>query len=637
MPFTSLWSFIKTLEQENELVRIREFVDPVLEIAEITDRFSKLPGGGKALLFENTGTELPVLTNAIGSYKRICLALGTNDLDDFGIQINDLFRKMSSNKKSFTDKLKLLPVLNKIGSWMPNSVSGRGKCQEVILHEPDLSILPILKCWPADGGRFVTLPLVHTIDPNTGIRNLGMYRMQVFGKNVTGMHWHRHKTGARHYEEYKKLGRKMPVAVALGGDPVYTYAATAPLPDQMDEYMLAGFLRKKRVDLVKCITQDIEVPCDADIVIEGFVDPQEDLVWEGPFGDHTGFYSLEDWYPKFHVTCITHRRSAVYPATIVGVPPQEDAWIAKATERIFLEPMKFSLAPEIIDLDMPPAGVAHNLVLLKIEKRYPGQGLKVINSLWGAGQMMFNKVMVVTDESVDIHDYKTLFRHIMKNVSIPDDLMFSKGPLDVLDHASDRFAHGGKLGIDITRKFPEEMNANHSLTPLDIPEMLKGIANIPDISEISTVLAKDGMPVLLFSMKDYTRDKILRTFEELSKAEELSEVKLLVCFNKGVNLNDHELCIWFALNNIDPVRDCSIVRRSGQKSNCLCVDATSKTDQTHQFRRPWPNVVSSSSETIQQIDKNWDQYFVEKIIPSPSLNYQYLSTGLQATAFENKQ
>jgi len=633
MSYKSLRSFVDKLEQENELIRIKVFVNPELEITEITDRFSKQPGGGKALLFENTGTNFPVLTNAIGSHKRICLALGTDNLDLFGQEINDLLKKISGPKSSFSDKFKLLPLLNQVGKWMPRSISGHGKCQEIIITNPDLSILPILKCWPADGGRFVTLPLVHTVDPKTAIRNVGMYRMQVFGKDITGMHWHRHKTGARHYEEYKKLGKKMPVAVALGGDPVYTYSATAPLPDQIDEYMLAGFLRKKRVELVKCITQNIEVPCDADIIMEGYVDAQEDLIWEGPFGDHTGFYSLEDWYPKFHVTCITHRKEAIYPATIVGVPPQEDAWIAKATERIFLMPMKFSFAPEITDLDIPPMGVAHNLALVKIDKRYPGQGLKVISSLWGAGQMMFNKIMVVTDAAIDIHDYKNVFRYALEKVNIPDDLMFAKGPLDVLDHSSDKFAYGGKLGIDITNKLPEEESVvvNTSFNCSEISMLLK---QQPDISKFSTTLIEEGIPVLFFSPSKDSISKIHNVFNWLAAQQNLDNIKVFVCFNSVVNLYDHEFCAFLALNNIDPVRDCSIIQRENSKLNCICVDATPKSDKSHQFKRSWPNIVCSSSETIGIIDKNWGSYLNEKFVPSPSLNYQQLSIGIGAVAFE---
>jgi len=636
MPYKSLWSFIEKLENENELIRVREFVDPILEIAEITDRFSKQQGGGKAILFENTGTDFPVITNAFGSYKRICLALGTKNLEKFGDELTTIFKQFSNGKKSFADKFKLIPLLSKVASWMPKKVSGKGQCQEVIYHEPDLSIFPILKCWPADGGRFITLPLVHTVDPGSGIRNVGMYRMQVFGKDLTGMHWHRHKTGARHYDEYKKLGKPMPVAVALGGDPVYTYAATAPLPDQFDEYMLAGFIRKKRVELVRCITQDIDVPKDADIVIEGYVDPDEELIWEGPFGDHTGFYSLEDWYPKFHVTCITHRRNAVYPATIVGIPPQEDAWIAKATERIFLVPMKYSFAPEIIDIDLPPAGVAHNLVLLNIKKRYPGQGLKVINSLWGAGQMMLNKVMVVTDDGTDIHDYKAFFKYVLETVRIPDDLMLSKGPLDVLDHSSDRFAYGGKLGIDATRKYPEEQGEllAQVQSPLNI-DITNLLNQYQGICAISASLLNENLPVLLFSIKDELRKNIDGIFDNLAQDKSLEWIKLFVCYDSLVNLNDRYLCCWLAFNNIDPVRDCRIIHRKLSPAS-LFVDATVKTFDTHHFQRPWPNIVVSSLNTIKKIDENWNCYFNEKLILSPSLNYQLLNKDSGAVAAENK-
>ncbi|GAG53587.1 unnamed protein product, partial [marine sediment metagenome] len=385
--------FINILEENNELVRIKEYVNPELEITEITDRVSKSNGGGKALLFENTGTTFPVLINAMGSYNRVCLALGTNDLDRIGEEIETIFRQLTKPRESMWGKIKLLPLLKALGSWMPKVISGKGKCQEVIHKPPDLSILPVLKCWPEDGGRFITLPMVITRDPQNSTRNVGMYRMQLFDKTTTGMHWHPHKTGARHYYQYKAIGKKMPVAVALGGDPVLAYSATAPLPDNIDEYMLAGFIRKRKVNMVKCLTNDLEVPAEADIIIEGYIDPEEELAWEGPFGDHTGFYSLPDWFPKFHVTCITHKKNAVYPATIVGIPPQEDAWIIKATERIFLTPMKLTMIPEILDMEMPPEGIAHNLTVIKINKTFQGQAQKVMNTIWGAGQMMFTKIL----------------------------------------------------------------------------------------------------------------------------------------------------------------------------------------------------------------------------------------------------
>ena len=302
------------------------------------------------------------------------------------------------------DKLRALPLLAGMSRWFPRTVSGRGECQQVVQTgaEASLAALPILKCWPADGGRFVTLPMVNTVDPQTGVRNVGMYRMQVFDDHTTGMHWHIHKTGARHYDAWKRSGRRMPVSVALGGDPAYTYAATAPMPDNMDEYLLAGFLRRRPVKLVKCVTNDIYVPADCDFVIEGYVDPAEEKAVEGPFGDHTGFYSLEDRYPLFHVTALTRRRDAVYPATVVGIPPQEDACIAQATERIFLAPIRMALQPEIRDMTMPEAGTAHNIAVVSIDSRYAGQAVKVAQSLWGAGQMMFNKYMLVVPVMTDV-------------------------------------------------------------------------------------------------------------------------------------------------------------------------------------------------------------------------------------------
>jgi 4-hydroxy-3-polyprenylbenzoate decarboxylase len=273
-----------------------------------------------------------------------------NDLDDVSREIESLFKSLMKPKDNILDKLMMLPKLNQLASWMPKTKSGRGECQEVVMDKPDITKLPVMKCWPEDGGDFLTLPVINTKDPNTGIRNVGLYRMQVFAPDLTAMHWHKHKVSAKHFSEYKKLNKRMPVSVALGGDPVYTYAATAPLPENVDEYMLAGFLRKKHVELVKCLTNEMEVPADADIIIEGYIDPDEGYILEGPFGDHTGYYSLADYYPKFHITCITHKRNAIYPSTIVGIPPQEDAWLGKATERIFLAPIKMTLIPEIVDI-----------------------------------------------------------------------------------------------------------------------------------------------------------------------------------------------------------------------------------------------------------------------------------------------
>ena len=444
--YKTLSEYIAALERAGELVRVNVPVDPVLEIAELTDREAKSPGGGRALLFENTGTPFPVLTNMMGSDRRIAMALGVESVDLLTGRIEELFAALTSPRPDLFDKLRMLPLLGRMSRWLPREVKGRGVCQQVVLQgdAARLDLLPVLKCWPQDGGRFVTLPLVHTLDPDTGVRNVGMYRMQLFSPQTTGMHWHLHKTGERHYRTYQRLGKRMPVTVCLGGDPAYTYAATAPMPDNMDEYLLAGFLRERPVELVKCVTNDLRVPADCDIVIEGYVDPSEEKVIEGPFGDHTGFYSLEDYYPLFHVTAITHRRGAVYPATIVGVPPQEDAYIAKATEKIFLAPIRAAMLPEVRDLWMPEAGVAHNIAVVDIRTDYAGQALKAASSLWGAGQMMFNKFMVVTASGRPVRDVAAL-ADLLRRIRIPDDLMFSRGPLDVLDHAAPETGLGGKL------------------------------------------------------------------------------------------------------------------------------------------------------------------------------------------------
>jgi len=455
MAFKDLAAFITFLESKGELVRIKEYVNPELEIAEITDRVSKVYG--PALLFENTGYDFPVLINSMGTEKRMAMSLGVDNLDEIGHDIENLFKTLTGPKNSMFEKLKVIPQLGEIASWMPKTVKGKGACQEVVMKDPDVTKLPVLKCWPEDGGPFITLPVIQTKDPLTGIRNVGLYRMQVFGPTLTGMHWHRHKVSARHFNEYKKLGKRMPVAVTIGGDPALTYSATAPLPDGVDEFMLAGFLRKKKVELVKCLTIDMEVPADADFVIEGYVDPEEDFIWEGPFGDHTGYYSLADYYPRFHITAITHKKNPVYLTTIVGIPPQEDAWIGKATERIFLAPIKMTAVQEIVDMILPVEGVFHNLVIVKIKKDYPGQALKVMNALWGAGQMMFTKMMIVVDGDVNIHNSVEVAQYIAENVDVARDIIFNQGPTDVLDHSCSTMAFGGKMGIDATKKLKEEL------------------------------------------------------------------------------------------------------------------------------------------------------------------------------------
>ena len=621
MSYKSLQEFIDVLDKEGELIRIKEYVNPELEVAEIVDRVSKMKDGGKALLFENNGTDFPLLVNSMGSIKRMCLALGVDDLDEVGLRIEEVFNKITKPKDGLLDKLKTLPTLANVASWMPKSISGKGKCQDVICKDPDIHKFPVLKQWPADGGKFLTLPLVNTTDPNTNIRNLGMYRMQVFEKNLTGMHWHRHKVGARHYNEYKALGKKMPVAVCLGGDPLYTFSAISPLPDHIDEYILTGFLRNKKVELVKCITQDIEVPADVDIVIEGYVDPEEDLIWEGPFGDHTGVYSLADWYPKFHITCITHRKNAVYPATVVGVPPQEDAWISKAIERIFLAPIKLTMLPEFVDMDIPFAGVSHNLTIAKIKKSFPGHAQKVMNTLWGAGQMMFNKIMLVVDEGVDIHNYEELAKHVLTDFNPKTDVIFSKGTLDVLDHSSSKFSYGGKMCIDATTKFPEELEENFHNSEINAEVIVNKLKerNI----KFDARLISNNIPILIVGVNK-NEIKIIDIEKTIFEFEELTSIKILVFVEEQILNSELDIITWFVANNTEPTRDCKVM--STNKINALIVDGTIKT-KADGFTRDWPNIVVSNKETIEKINKVWTKLNISKFEESPSNKFYNLLNG----------
>src|SRR5690349_20039736 len=566
MAYKNFGQFIERLDREGELVRIKEFVDPRLEISEITDRISKTPGGGKALLFENTGYPFPVLMNAYGSEKRMCIALGVEHLDDITREIENLFHMLSAPKENMMDKLKLLPKLGQFASWMPKVIKGRGECQEVVMEKPDITKLPVITCWPKDGGPFVTLPIIHTKDPNTLSRNVGMYRMQVFGPTLTGMHWHKHKVSAKHFNEYKKAGKRMPVAVALGGDPVYAYSATAPLPENVDEDMLAGFLRKKKVELVKCITQpEIEVPADADFIIEGYVDPDDELVWEGPFGDHTGYYSLPDWYPRFHITCITHKRNAVYPATIVGIPPQEDAWLGKATERIFLAPIKMTMVPEIIDMDMPIEGVFHNLVITKIKKEYAGQGQKVMNAMWGAGQMMFNKILVLADEQIKIQDYEALAKYVFKNLNPATDIYFSQGPMDVLDHSCSKLGFGGKMCIDGTMKFEEEREEGCKPQAVSFKLDAEFFKNrFPEIYKVNISLVKKEIPCLIISVEKNRKGHIRELHRQIGELAEVYGIKMILYVEHTVDANDIPTALWRFCNNLDPKRDHILSEVKGQ-------------------------------------------------------------------------
>ena len=633
----SLRKFIKELENKEELVRIKYPVSPLYCMAEITDRLSKSEGGGKAVLFEDTGTDFPVLMNLMGSENRLKMALGGRSPEEAANHISGFIQEVMKPRNTVADKIKALPLLAKAGKWMPKSVSGRGECQEVIITDPDLSILPVTTSWPCDGGPFITLPMVHTYHPETGAVNVGMYRMQIFDKQTTGMHWHRHKTGARHYEAWRKAGKNMPVAVALGGDPVFTYAATAPLPEGIDEYLLAGFLRNEPVKMVSCITQDIKVPASADIIIEGYIDTTEPLRIEGPFGDHTGFYSLEDYYPVFHVTCITHRKGAVYPATLVGVPPQEDAWFGLATEKIFLEPIRYALMPEIINLHMPLAGTAHNLTIVDIDKTYPGQGVKAINTLWGAGQMMFNKYLVITDENTDVYNYRELLVRALNTMDFDKDFILSKGPLDVLDHSSDHFSFGPKLGIDLTRSFKKEEGRH--VDNECVAECNNGfngeqlIKSYPNIISCYDGLLNDGMPVLLFKMDSPGQKEAFECIQSAFNKGLLKGIRVIIRIEQGLCPEHNDLVAWQVLSNTDPERDMFFIRNTEGTTKILFLDSTAKDMSKSQTKREWPNVVVSSPETILEVDNIWKQGHIPyPFIPSPSKKYHSLVYNNKAVA-----
>jgi 4-hydroxy-3-polyprenylbenzoate decarboxylase len=461
--FQNLREFLDHLDATGELVRVRRPVSVDLEMAEIADRTMKLPGGGPALLFEKpvladgSVSAIPVAINTFGSWSRITAALGVSDLAEHATRIRELMKP--EVPKGLWAKVQMLPKLMELTKVPPRSYRGKPPCQEVVLREGEFDLtklLPVLRTWPQDGGPFITMPMVMTRDPETGAQNIGMYRMQVYGPTTTGMHWQRHKGGAAHFRAWKrKGGERMPVVVALGGDPATMYTPTAPLPPGISEYLFGGFLRREPVYTAKALTAEIDIPAEAEIVLEGYVDPAEPFAVEGPFGDHTGFYTLEEEYPVFHVTTVTMRKNPVYPATLVGRPPVEDGYLGGATERIFL-PLAQLTMPEIVDYHMPPEGVFHNLVLVSIRKEYPGHAYKVMNGLWGMGLMSLAKVIVVVDEGIDVQNVGEAWWYALGNIDPQRDVYFTRGPADDLDHAAQTAAFGSKMGIDGTRKWPEE-------------------------------------------------------------------------------------------------------------------------------------------------------------------------------------
>jgi 4-hydroxy-3-polyprenylbenzoate decarboxylase len=567
MPYKDLHKFIEELEQHGELKRIGTEVSSDLEITEITDRVSK--AHGPALLFEKVrGSKYPVLINAMGSYKRMSMGLGVKELDELGALITDYLNL--SNYFSIKKLIKSIPRFLRLLYVFPSKSRRKGKCQEVIEREVDLGTLPVLQCWPEDAGKFVTLPLVFTKDIKTKRQNVGMYRLQILDKSSTGMHWHKHKDGSEIYKGYQESGKRMPVSVALGCDPAITYSSTAPLPPMLDEMMLAGWLRKSRVKMVKCITNDIYVPSNAEFILEGYVDPAEELVLEGPFGDHTGYYSLADYYPRFHVTCITHRKDAIYPATIVGKPPMEDCYMAKATERIFL-PMLRMIIPELVDINLPLEGVFHNCAIVSIKTKYPGAAIKAMNSIWGMGQMMYTKLIVVVDDSVNVQDVSQVRDAVLTHVIANKNLIIAEGPLDALDHSSNEALYGYRLGVDATSKKPMQNEST--------------VTNTYHIKSICKERPGQGKEVLSEYMNTHSD-------------------KFVIAVDGEVNPKDLSTVMWKVFNNIDAKRD--LVVLDGK----IGIDATKKWKEEG-LTRDWPNDIEMSQEIKQQVNESWRQYGID--------------------------
>lgn len=592
--YRNLSEFISALDRAGELKRIRSTVSPHLEISRFTDAESKRPGGGKALFFEKVeGSAFPVATNLFGSSRRICMALGVDDLDRLAGRIKSYIDLHPP--RHLRDALSLLPMAINLTKFFPRTSRAKiPPCQQVVYKGDSvrLSRLPVLHCWPQDAGRFVTLPLVITRSPISGKRNVGMYRMQIFDDNTTGMHWHVHKDGSHYYNEYARLGRRMPVAVAIGADPATVYAATAPMPRGVDEMILAGFIRQKPVRMAKCLTVDLEVPAEAEFVLEGYVDPGE-LRTEGPFGDHTGYYSLADEYPVFHVTALTHRRDPVYNATLVGRPPMEDCYLAKATERLFL-PMLQTVFPEIRDYWFPWEGVFHNIVVVAIEKEYAGHALKVMSGLWGQGQMSFCKAIVVVDETVDCQDPGQVLEAFLTRLDMGADITITRGVLDVLDHASPFANFGSKIGIDLTPRLgnePERQGPGKETAPADGDPATAVKARITEAVQARQWVPGQHLPaggrhrILAVAIDKSTGAAGAAVADELLALSELNAYGIFVLFDRDIDLEETSLMLWKVFNNVDPGRDVVV------KGRRLCVDATVK-GPVDGHERQWPDALS---------------------------------------------
>ena len=608
MKYPSLIEFINRLELEGELLRVKEPVSPILEISEITDRVSKQTGGGKALLFENVeGSSMPVLINAFGSGKRMNLALGVHNIEDIAKRIESYIKIPPPT--TLLEKAKLLPMLLQAAQFPPKLLqTTHPPCQEVVHvnDDIDLGTIPILQCWPQDAGRFITFPIVINRSMDKKIRNVGLYRMQVYDRKTTAMHWHIHKDGAHFFHEYRKQNKVMEVAVALGADPASCYSASAPLPYGIDEFLLAGFIRKASVPLVKCKTVDLEVPANAEIVLEGYIDPSE-MRLEGPFGDHTGYYSQDGDYPIFHLTAITHRKNPVYLTTIVGKPPQEDFYLGRATERIFLPLLRTQL-PEIVDMDMPVEGIFHNCVIVSIDKRYPMQSRRLMNALWGLGQMSFVKTIVTVDAEVNVHDYEEVAKLLLNKVDFATDLFFSEGVLDVLNHASDQRLHGSKLGIDLSTKIEGEpgykKEAPVSANSSELPSAEKVMAIFKEVQNCKVLELQAKRSVLLVALNKTGPHQGKQFIQLFLDHPEFFAINIIIVLEGHVEIENISTVMWKFFNNLDPKRDFYF------HAERLGIDVTQKFHEEG-YQQNWPDEIEMTAEIKTQVDKKWNDLFKE--------------------------
>jgi len=616
MIFKDLQQYIKALDEKGEIRKIDVEVDSALEITEIADRVSKDYGPG--LIFNKVkGSPYPLAINLMGTYKRLQMGFGVDSFDEVAGEIEDFMDL--SRYSTWAKKFKAIPKLAPLAFVFPWKVKN-APCQEVV-EEPDLDTLPILKCWPEDGGRYITLPLVFTKDPENGQQNVGMYRLQVYDKKTTGMHWHLHKDGREIYEKYRRLGKRMPVSVAIGCDPATIYAATAPMPKMIDEMIFAGYLKKRPVELVKCVTNDIHVPAHAEFILEGYVDLDERRL-EGPFGDHTGYYSLADMYPVFHIEKITRKKSPIYPTTIVGKPPMEDCYLGKATERIFLPLMKIQ-CPEVVDMDFPLEGVFHNCVIVSIKKAFPKHGNKTLYGLWGLGQMMYTKMIIIVDETVNVHDYEAVARALDKHVTRPEHLLITEGPLDALDHASNKAFQGYRLGIDGTEKWASELNPNHQdlVQTSDISDisdkkeqiqnddLMKSLQELSPSIELSYPLKNFGqklMVVCLEKTQEVRGKDVLYLIKDMSSQ---IETKLLIVVDKHVDAGDFSTVAWKVFNNIDPNRD-MVIHQCEDGHLFVGIDATKK-DTLDGLEREWPNDIEMTEDVKALVTERWSSYGID--------------------------